>query len=137
LGAGSASDSQPESHIADTGGREVPRQSPLPAVEKPPAYALTAFSIAEPRSMKPKAAVALSDTARMWMVQVASLAAKRDAEALAANLRTAGYDAFVQAAEINAKTWHRVRVAKLGRRQDALDMQKSLKNRFQQAFLTE
>jgi general secretion pathway protein D len=137
-------DQKPGTAGADGGRSEMPRPVAKPPVEKNPAYALTAFSAVEPRpgkaAVKPRAATdkAAGDAAKLWMVQVAAFDKKRDAEALAENLRTLGYDAFVQLADVHAKMWHRVRVAKLGGRQDALDMQKSLKaQRFEQAFLIE
>jgi cell division septation protein DedD len=120
--------------VAETPPR---RQAPR---EKSPAYALTAFSAAPPRPVKvpAKPSAGGGDAAKLWMVQVAAFDKRRDAEALAASLRTLGYDAFVQLADVNAKMWHRVRVAKLGSRHDALDVQKSLKSgKFEQAFLIE
>jgi general secretion pathway protein D len=140
-----ALDEKPGAHGIDGGRREAPRPAVKPRLEKTAAYALTAFSAAEPlRPVKAAAKPAATadkpaaDAAKLWMVQVAAFDKKRDAEALAENLRTLGYDAFVQLADVHAKMWHRVRVAKLGRRLDALDMQKSLKaQRFEQAFLIE
>jgi cell division septation protein DedD len=119
--------------------REKVRPAVVPA-DKTPAYALSAFSAAEQRQAKapPKPATPVDNAAKLWMVQVAAFDKRRDAEALAADLRSQGYDAFVQLADVHAKTWHRVRVAKLGRRQEATEMQKSLKaQRFEQAFLIE
>lgn len=73
----------------------------------------------------------------VWMVQVAAFAQKKDAEALATRLRTLGYDAFTVEAEVDAKTWHRVRVGKVPHRKDAAELQKALKtnHKFEQAFL--
>jgi cell division septation protein DedD len=72
------------------------------------------------------------------MVQVAAFAQKKDAEALATNLRALGYDAFTQQAEVDARLWHRVRVGKISNQKDALELQKTLKtnNKFEQAFIT-
>jgi cell division protein FtsN len=79
-----------------------------------------------------------SKSARVWMVQVASFAQQKDAEALAMSLRALGYDAFTQEAEVDAKLWHRVRVGKTSNQKDAQELQKALKtnNKFQQAFIT-
>ncbi len=71
------------------------------------------------------------------MVQVAAFTEKKDAEALATNLRALGYDAFTQLGEVDAKIWHRVRVGKIPNRKDAVELQKTLKanNKFEQSFL--
>jgi general secretion pathway protein D len=138
--AGMPGPAQRESRGIDFAKPETARQLPAAPVEKTPAYALTAFSAAEPRSLKAtvRPAMAVSGAVKLWMVQVAAFDKRRDAEALAANLRALGYDAFVQLADVSAKMWHRVRVAKLGKRQDAVDIQKSLKTiKFEQAFLIE
>ncbi len=45
-----------------------------------------------------------------WMLQVASLATAADAELAAKKLRAAGYNAEVITAEVNGRTWHRVRI---------------------------
>jgi general secretion pathway protein D len=73
----------------------------------------------------------------VWTVQVAAFAQKKDAEALATDLRALGYDAFTQEAEVDAKLWHRVRVGKRSNQKDALELQKTLKanNKFEQAFI--
>ena len=46
----------------------------------------------------------------LWTVQVASLNQTRDAEGIAGKLKGKGYDAYVVAAEVKSKLWHRVRV---------------------------
>ena len=47
---------------------------------------------------------------REWAVQVAALAHRRDADALAAGMRKKGYEAYVMTVQTESKTWHRVRV---------------------------
>ncbi len=71
------------------------------------------------------------------MVQVAAFARQKDAEALATDLRTQGYDAFTELGEVKAKIWHRVRVGKIPNRRDAIELQKTLKTnpKFEEAFL--
>jgi general secretion pathway protein D len=49
-------------------------------------------------------------SARQWAVQVAALADRRDADALAAGMRKKGYEAYVMTVQTESKTWHRVRV---------------------------
>ncbi len=45
-----------------------------------------------------------------WVVQVASLANRRNAEALVQRLRKAGLPAFLEAVKVKDRLWHRVRV---------------------------
>ncbi|MEA2659549.1 MAG: ral secretion pathway protein, partial [Candidatus Binatota bacterium] len=89
----------------------------LAAIE--PAYALSVVKqnvempkipMAEP----PKPAEAANFVpAKMWTVQVASVEVQQDAENLASQLRKSGYEAYVVTAQLETKTWHRVRVGQL------------------------
>ncbi len=45
-----------------------------------------------------------------WVFQVASLNERPKADAMAADLKAKGFPAFVETAEVNGKTYHRVRV---------------------------
>ena len=54
------------------------------------------------------------------------MARKQDAEALAAVLRNKGYEAYVMEADVDRKTWHRVRVGHSLARADAAKLQKTL-----------
>jgi cell division septation protein DedD len=47
---------------------------------------------------------------RQWAVQVAALADRKDADAMAAGLQKNGYEAYVMTAHAEGKTWYRVRV---------------------------
>lgn len=109
------------------------------AAMEPPLLALAVKARGESRPAKaPAKTVAVgSKPGPVWMVQVAAFAQKKDAEALATDLRALGYDAFTQPAEVDAKIWHRVRVGKIPNRKDAVELQKTLKanNKFEQAFL--
>jgi cell division septation protein DedD len=97
-----------------------------------PAYALSIVkqNVELPKVpvTKPAEGVANTPPARMWTVQVASVAVRKDAEKLASELRQEGYDAYVVTAQLDAKTWHRVRVGQLPRLKEALDLKKSLAN---------
>ena len=86
---------------------------------------------------KDRAISSSSKAARVWVVQVAAFAQTKEADLLAEALRGKGYDAHVFAAEVGGKTWHRVQVGELDNRQDALDLQKSLKSKekLEQAFI--
>jgi general secretion pathway protein D len=62
-----------------------------------------------------------------WTVQVAAAAHEKEAEKLANQLRQKGYDTYVVAAEVGAKTWYRVRVGRLSKQGEALELQQKLK----------
>ena len=51
-------------------------------------------------------------TQQQWAVQVASLAAEKDAQTMADFLRQHGYDAYVMTVQLDSKTWHRVRIGR-------------------------
>lgn len=103
------------------GAMPAPTPNPLPAqappIDAPPAYALS-FAGVDPGGVPaPKQAPLASVGAglpspRRWAVQVAALANKKDAEAMALGLRDKGFDAYVMTAQNQRKTWHRVRVGR-------------------------
>ena len=76
-------------------------------------------------------------SAQRWVVQVAALAQAKDADLLAKRLRDKGYNVRVIVADVGGKTWHRVQVGELASRQEAFDLQKSLKSseKLEQAFV--
>jgi DedD protein len=53
-----------------------------------------------------------------WVFQVASLAERAKADEMAGNLKSKGFPAFVEAAEVNGKTYFRVRVGPRQERKD-------------------
>jgi general secretion pathway protein D len=73
----------------------------------------------------------------LWTVQVASLNQTRDAESIAGRLKDKGYDAYVVAAEVKSKMWHRVRVGQGIDLGQAVELRNALKAResFDQAFI--
>ncbi|HSK30881.1 MAG TPA: SPOR domain-containing protein [Candidatus Limnocylindria bacterium] len=75
---------------------------------------------------KPGDGVAKKASARTWTVQVAAVVVPKDAEKLAEELRKEGYDAYVVTAQLAEKTWHRVRVGRLDRLGDAMELRKAL-----------
>lgn len=109
-------------------------------VARPPAYALSIvkqnaetpkIAVAKPAaaiSAKPTEPVAKVTPARTWTVQVAAVAALKDAERLAGQLRKDGYEAYVVTAQVDSKTWHRVRIGQLERLKEALELKKALAN---------
>jgi cell division septation protein DedD len=82
--------------------------------QPPPAYALSLgrYKTPVPLASAPHgmARVAQPKVNRLWAVQVAALAGKKDAQSIADTLRQNGYDAYVMTSQVDAKTWHRVRV---------------------------
>ena len=73
----------------------------------------------------------------LWTVQVASLNQTRDAEGIADKLKGKGYDAYVVAAEVKSKLWHRVRVGRGVDLSEAFELRARLKAKenFDQAFI--
>jgi general secretion pathway protein D len=63
----------------------------------------------------------------IWMVQVASLPQEKDADQMAATLRQKGYDARVIRAEIDNRLRYRVRVGQLTTRNEAVELNNTLK----------
>ena len=63
---------------------------------------------------------------RQWAVQVAALADKKDADAMALGLRNIGYDAYVVTTQTVIKTWHRVRVGQFANLEKAQQLRQSL-----------
>jgi cell division septation protein DedD len=138
---------QPDSPLRQAYDTNATRQNPVmshapssdSAAIQPPILAL-AVKAGKDNPVKPpvKNALPQPKPAPVWMVQVAAFAQRKDAEALATNLRFLGYDAFTQEAEVNAKLWHRVRVGKTLNSREALELKKALQanNKFEQAFIT-
>ena len=67
------------------------------------------------------------DMNHIWMVQVASLPQEKDADQMAARLRQKGYDARVIRAEIDNRLRYRVRVGQLTTRNEAVELNNTLK----------
>jgi general secretion pathway protein D len=107
--------------------------------EKVPA----ALSVVAPKEL-PRVAPVTTNSARegsrrgpVWTVQVASLNQTRDAEGVADKLKVKGYDAYVIAAEVKSKIWHRVRVGQGVDLGEATELRKTLRSKesFDQAFI--
>ncbi|HEY6363861.1 MAG TPA: type II secretion system secretin GspD [Candidatus Binatia bacterium] len=92
----------------------------------------------------PRVTTAATNSARehsrrgpLWTVQVASLNQTHDAEGVADKLKIKGYDAYVIAAEVKSKIWHRVRVGQGVDLGEATELRKTLRSKesFDQAFI--
>jgi len=64
---------------------------------------------------------------RAWSVQVGSYAKEQEARNLVRQLKNKGYDSYVDAADVQGKRWHRVRVGRLASRTEAEKLQKTLR----------
>jgi cell division septation protein DedD len=72
-----------------------------------------------------------------WAVQVAALADRKDADAMALGLRNSGYDAYVMTSHVDNKTWHRVRVGQFASVKLAKELRETLVAvpQFKQAYV--
>lgn len=94
-------------------------------------------------STSPKIAVASKATpstrgpAKVWTVQVSAFAKESDALNLAGKLKGQGYDAYLVPANVNGRTWYRVRVGRFSSFKEAKALRETLKNKesYTQAFL--
>jgi len=94
-----------------------------------------ALSVIAPKEL-PRATPAATNSARepsrrgpVWTVQVASLNQTRDADGIADKLKVKGYDAYVVAAEVKSRLWHRVRVGQGVDLSEAFELQTRLRAR--------
>ena len=119
-----------------------PQPIQAPRAEQP-AYALSVTAIqpkaiSAPAVKTPPRATAGIVSAPRWAVQVAALAEKEDADAMALLLRNNGYDAYVITANAENRIWHRVRVGQFADIAPAKQLRESLLTtpRFKQAYVT-
>ena len=126
--------------------RVLPPQTPPvqdkaaePAQRKEIPSALSVATLKEPPRVTPVTNPARESSRRgpLWTVQVASLNQTRDAEGIAGKLKGKGYDAYVVAAEVKSKIWHRVRVGQGVDLSEAFELRARLKAKenFDQAFI--
>jgi general secretion pathway protein D len=111
---------------------DPPQRKEIPA-------ALSVVVSKEPPRLTPVANPAREPSRRgpVWTVQVASLNQTRDADGIADRLKVKGYDAYVVAAEVKSKLWHRVRVGQGVDLSEAFELRTRLKGKenFDQAFI--
>ena len=74
----------------------------------------------------------------VWSVQVNAFPHERDAKRLAKKLSAKGYDAYVLPTTIKGRTWHRVRVGRFAKREQAKQLQETLnrEEKFTKSFTT-
>lgn len=96
--------------------------STQPVTEKPATARIKVGKVKSDKDAKP------SPTA--WMIQVASLTVKENAEKLVADLKSADLPALVEKVEVDGKRHYRVRVGPEVNHQTALSMAERIKRRF-------
>jgi general secretion pathway protein D len=119
-----------------------PQPLQVPRADLKPAYALSVAAVqpkpaSTPTVAKPPKVSAVKISPAKWAVQVASIAEKKDADAMALLLRNNGYDAYVMTAYAENKTWHRVRVGQFADIGAAKQLRQSLIStpRFKDAYI--
>lgn len=115
-------------------------RTPEPPQRKEISSAVSVAALKEPPRLTPtdsNSGHASSRRGPVWTVQVASLNQTRDAEGVAGKLKVKGYDAYVVAAEVRSKLWHRVRVGQGIELSEAFELRTRLraKEHFDQAFV--
>ena len=99
-------------------------------VRPQPAEAMSLITLAEPVVAKKlpelKAEPVPAELRRTWAVQVASFMTDKAAQLLAGKFRSQGFDAYVQTGIYEQKTWHRVRIGRLGGFKDAVQLKNSI-----------
>jgi general secretion pathway protein D len=117
----------------------VPYRAAEPAQRKEIPSALSVVVSKEPPRVTPVTNPARESSRRgpLWTVQVASLNQTHDAKGIADKLKIKGYDAYVVAAEVKSKIWHRVRVGQGVDLSEAFELRMRLKGQenFDQAFI--
>jgi cell division septation protein DedD len=113
--------------VRTTAGK-IPERADEPAVSAPTLPRESASS----QPGKPEA------PAKTWTVQVKASADKGSADVWMDRLKTKGYKAFVVEADIQGRTWYRVRVGSFDTRQEAEKLRQVLDSQegFSDAFLT-
>jgi DedD protein len=128
------------------GRRALSVPAETPQTELPPANPQTAYALSVTRHPEKTPAATIPNPAsekleskslQQWTVQVASMDRQKDAEKLAGVLRSKGYDAYVIAADVDGKTWHRIRVGQSLSRADASKLQKILQvsEKFESSYI--
>ncbi len=116
--------------------KPMPTILPPPPVEtRTPAIPSTKPATAKPPTARVQAAEAKPDKGEKasptaWMIQVASLTVKENAEKLVADLKKADLPALVEKVEVDGKRHYRVRVGPEVNHKTALSMAERIKRKF-------
>lgn len=92
--------------------KDIPKETKKEITKVAPKEPAKEKEAAKPADPGPK------KTGAGWVFQVASLSERAKADEMAGNLKSKGFPAFVEAAEVNGKTYFRVRVGPRQERKD-------------------
>ncbi|MGB7550608.1 MAG: SPOR domain-containing protein [Chromatiaceae bacterium] len=92
--------------------KDIPKETKKEITKVAPKEPAKEKEAAKPADPGPK------KTGAGWVFQVASLSERAKADEMAGNLKAKGFPAFVEAAEVNGKTYFRVRVGPRQERKD-------------------
>ena len=92
--------------------KDIPKETKKEITKVAPKEPAKEKEAAKPADPGPK------KTGAGWVFQVASLSERAKADEMAGNLKSKGFPAFVEAAEVNGKTYFRVRVGPRKERKD-------------------
>lgn len=110
-----------------------PSEPPEKPAEKPGAAKAGSLPEAQKETQAQKTAeteAAEAGTgARVWTVQVNAYPEERDAKGLVKKLKGRGYDAYVVPTTVKGNTWYRVRVGRLETKEEARELQETLKTK--------
>jgi DedD protein len=95
--------------------KEAPKDPKKEAAKEPKKEVA---KVAPPKEAAKPAEPGPRKTGAGWVFQVASLAERAKADEMAGNLKSKGFPAFVETAEVNGKTYFRVRVGPRPERKD-------------------
>ena len=95
--------------------KEAPKDPKKEAAKEPKKEVA---KVAPPKEAAKPAEPGPRKTGAGWVFQVASLAERAKADEMAGNLKSKGFPAFVETAEVNGKTYFRVRVGPRKERKD-------------------
>jgi DedD protein len=133
-----AKDSRASEKAAKSEAREtqsITKQAPLPAKEankKGSASSAPEIKKEAPAQKMPEAQTAKAEMAKRegpWAVQVTAYSIENEAKALAKKLKDKGYDAYVVTSQVKGRAWYRVRVGHLETRDQAQQLQETLKQK--------
>jgi DedD protein len=105
---------QPSKETAKPAPKEGTRESRKETAQEAPKPAAKESPKETPKSTEPPP----MKTGTGWIFQVASLTERAKADAMAGNLKSKGFPAFVEEAEVNGRTYYRVRVGPRKERKD-------------------
>jgi DedD protein len=134
---GSPKKPQPQEKTAEKSIPKSPPRTVESAPRVPEKSGEKAAGPARPERISPTSRTA--PPGRNWTVQIKSSPDKKFADDWVARLKSKGYDAFVVQADVEGKTWYRIRVGHLATRPEAESLRSTLesKEKLGGTFLTQ